>query len=61
VALERNRTRQTKSFDTSILESAMREIDADVTRDAARDNWHAIDNSDEPVETTVDRILHIRR
>jgi hypothetical protein len=39
----------------------MREIDADVARDAARDGWHAIDNGDEPVETTVDRILHIRR
>jgi chloramphenicol 3-O-phosphotransferase len=61
VALERNRTRQTKSFDTSILEEAMREIDLDIARDAARDGWHAIDNSNEPVEATVDRILHIRR
>ena len=34
VALERNRSRGTKSFDTSILEAAMREIDADVARDA---------------------------
>jgi hypothetical protein len=43
------------------IDSAMCEIDADVARDAARDGWHAIDNSDEPVETTVDRILHIGR
>jgi adenylylsulfate kinase-like enzyme len=61
VALERNRSRQTKAFDTSILERAMREIDADVARDATRPGWHAIDNSDESVETTVDRVLSIVR
>jgi adenylylsulfate kinase-like enzyme len=61
VALGRNRSRQTKSFDTSILENAMREIDADVARDAARPGWHAIDNSDESVESTVDRMLSIGR
>ena len=61
VALDRNRSRQTKSFDTSILEGVMREIDADLARDAARPGWHAIDNSDEPIETTVDRILSIGR
>ena len=57
VALERNRTRATKSFDTSVLETVMREIDADLVRDAARDGWHEIDNSDEPIEATVARIL----
>jgi chloramphenicol 3-O-phosphotransferase len=61
VALERNRQRQTKSFDTSILEPVMREIDADLVRDESRDGWHAIDNSDEPVDATVDRILSIPR
>jgi len=61
VALERNQTRQTKAFDTSILEGAMREIDADVARDAARPGWHRVDNSDEPVAATVDRVLSIRR
>lgn len=61
VALDRNRSRRTKSFDTSILERGMREIDAEVARDATRPGWHEIDNSDEAVETTVDRILSIGR
>jgi hypothetical protein len=61
MALERNRTRHTKAFDTSILEDAMRQIDADVARDAARPGWYEIDNSDEPVEATVDRVLSIGR
>jgi hypothetical protein len=61
VALERNRSRQTKSFDTSLLEGVMRQIDADVARDAARPGWHQIDNSDESVESTVDRVLSIGR
>ena len=61
VALGRNRVRQSKSFDTSILEGVMREIDGDLARDARRPGWHVIDNSDEPIEATVDRILSIRR
>lgn len=61
VALDRNRLRQTKSFDTSILEDAMRQIDVDVARDAARPGWHRIDNSDESAAETVDRILSIIR
>ena len=60
VALERNRTRATKSFDTSVLEGVMREIDADLVRDAARDGWHRVDNSDEAVDATVARILALR-
>lgn len=60
VALERNRTRQTKQFDTSILEAAMRKIDGGLEQDAAREMWHGIDNSDEPLETTVDRILALQ-
>jgi adenylylsulfate kinase-like enzyme len=60
VALDRNRSRQTKAFDTSVLEDAMRLIDADVARDAARPGWYAVDNSDESVESTVDRVLSIR-
>ena len=59
VALERNRTRTSKTFDTSILEGVMREIDAGLAEDGSRDRWHLIDNSDEPVEATVDRILSI--
>ena len=61
VALDRNRSRQTKAFDTSILEGVMRQIDADLTRDAARPGWHEIDNSDESAESTVERVLSIGR
>ena len=57
VALERNRTRATKAFDTSVLEGVMRTIDADLARDAGREGWHEIDNSNEPLEATVARIL----
>ncbi len=59
VALERNRTRATKAFDTSVLEGVMRQIDVDLARDAAREGWHDIDNSDEPVAATVARILEL--
>ena len=61
VALERNRSRTTKSFDTGIIESVMREIDGDLARDADRDGWQPIDNSDEDPSTTTQRILSIRR
>jgi len=61
VALARNRARQTKSFDTSILEGVMREIDHDLARDAARPGWHELDNSDESVDSTVERILSLHR
>lgn len=61
VALDRNRSRQTKAFDTSVLEGVMRQIDADVARDAARPGWHEIDNSDESIESTVERVLSIAR
>jgi len=60
-ALERNRSRQTKDFDTSVLEGVMRQIDSDVARDAARPGWHEIDNSDESIESTVQRVLSIAR
>ena len=59
VALERNRRRTSKAFDTGILEDVMREIDAGLADDGARDGWHRIDNSDEHVDATVDRILSI--
>ena len=61
VALERNRSRQTKDFDTSILEGVMRQIDADLARDAARPGWHEIDNSDEGLAATVERILSMQQ
>ena len=61
VALERNRTRQSKAFDTTILEGVMREIDGDLASHAARPGWHDLDNSDEDVGTTVERILALGR
>jgi adenylylsulfate kinase-like enzyme len=57
VALARNRERDTKAFDTSILEGAMREIDGDLAAQAIPDGWHRIDNSGESVEETVERVL----
>lgn len=59
VALDRNRTRQSKSFDTAILEGVMRQIDGELARDGARPRWHELDNSDELVESTVERILSV--
>jgi chloramphenicol 3-O-phosphotransferase len=61
VALQRNRERTHKGFDTSVLEGVMREIDADLVRDAGRPGWHDVDNSDESVGETVQRILSIGR
>ncbi len=61
VALDRNRSRTSKAFDTTILEGAMRSIEADLTRDAARPRWHRVNNSDESVAQTVDAILSIGR
>lgn len=57
VALDRNRARQTKVFDTSILDGVMREIDADLTAQPAPDGWFTLDNADESVSETVDRIF----
>lgn len=61
VALERNRNRTHKSFDTSILEGVMRDIDEQLHADASRSGWHVVDNGDESVDVTVDRILLLAR
>ena len=61
VALQRNRHRSTKSFDTSILEGVMREIDGDISSQPDRPGWHVLDNSDEPIEATAQRVLSIAR
>lgn len=61
VALDRNRTRATKAFDTAILEGVMREIDDDLERAAGRTGWHDLDNSDEAVDATVARIRALER
>lgn len=57
VALERNRSRQTKSFDTSILEDAIREIDADLRRLPVPEGWWIIDNGSVSLEATVDHVV----
>lgn len=61
VALQRNRERRNKSFHTSILEGVMRTIDGDLARDAELPGWHVLDNSDQSVEATVERILPFAR
>jgi adenylylsulfate kinase-like enzyme len=57
VALRRNRDRTTKGFDTSVLDDVIREIDADLAREAIPAGWTRIDNGDEPVGRTVERVL----
>lgn len=57
VALERNRSRATKAFDTSVLEDVMRVIDADLHSLPIRDGWRLIDNGAESLAATVDRVL----
>jgi adenylylsulfate kinase-like enzyme len=59
VALERNRARTHKGFDTSILEGVMREIDGDLARDAGRPGWHELDSSDQTIGETVDAVLRL--
>ena len=59
VALERNRRRQTKAFDTSILEGVMADIDRDLRAEGERPGWHRIDNGHESVDATVERILQL--
>jgi adenylylsulfate kinase-like enzyme len=59
VALERNRARTHKGFDTSVLDDVIRSIDADLRRESDPDGWHRIDNGAEPVEATVRRILDL--
>ena len=57
VAIRRNRERQTKAFDTSVLDDVIVRLDADLARDAVPAGWLKLDNGDEPVTATVDRIL----
>lgn len=61
VALRRNRARTNKAFDTAILENVMRRLDEDMDRDRVPDGWRTLDNSDESVDETVERILSIGR
>ncbi len=57
VAMERNRSRTNKSFDTSILDEAIFEIDRTLRDEPLPADWVGIDNSDEAVDATVERVL----
>ena len=58
VALERNRTRTNKTFDTAILESVCREIDERLRRaQLDKKGWTVIDSSALSVAKTVDAII----
>ena len=59
VALERNRQRRTKDFDTSILEGVMREIDADLASEGQRDGWYRLDSGTQTVDDTVREVLDL--
>jgi hypothetical protein len=61
VALRRNRERQTRSFDTSILEGVMHELDG-TSRTSRTDRLGTLlDNSEEPGNATVERFLSFAR
>lgn len=57
VALQRNRERTTKAFDTSVLEDVMRVIDAELRRRPVPDGWVLIDNGAESLAATVVRVV----
>jgi hypothetical protein len=57
VALQRNRMRTTKPFDTSILEGVMSQIDGDLATEPLPDGWLRHDNADETVAETVAWVL----
>ena len=57
VALERNRARTTKAFDTSILEEVMGQIDVDLRSEGLPDRWVRHDNAQESLAETVDWVL----
>lgn len=58
VALERNATRTTKTFDASLLTNAIRELHAAMTKEAFREaGWLVVDSSGRTVTETVASIL----
>ncbi len=57
VALERNRTRTNKGFDTGVLEEPIRGIHAWISTAKFSDDWLRLDSSDLSLEQTVDAIL----
>ena len=57
VALERNRARTTKPFDTSILEGVMAQIDEDLRTEPLPERWLRHDNAEETIRETADSVL----
>ena len=57
IALERNRSRTTKPFDTAVLEEVMVSIDADLATAAVPPGWTVLDTSDEDLAATVERVV----
>jgi len=57
-ALQRNRTRKSKSFDPSILEDTIRRLNGVYDEiDCATAGWHVVDNASQTVEGTVNEVL----
>jgi len=61
VALQRNRERATKTFDTGILDDVIRRLDADLAADRLPDGWTSLDNGGEAVTDTRGRVLELAR
>ena len=59
-ALERNRTRINKSFDTSVLEGVIRSIHAEHSGQTLEADWTVLDTSELSLEETVSRALELR-
>lgn len=57
--LERNRSRTTKSYDTSILEDAIREIDGFLRAEPPPPGWARIDNTSQSIDETADEIMRL--
>ncbi|NJK43569.1 MAG: AAA family ATPase [Pleurocapsa sp. SU_196_0] len=56
VALERNASRDTKPFETGVLEDVIRFLHADLSV-MERHGWHVVDSSDLTLEETVSAVL----
>jgi chloramphenicol 3-O-phosphotransferase len=59
VALERNRTRNNKNFDPSLLEDAIKHIHAWMSAQELPNDWLCIDSSNMSLEQTVNLILEL--
>jgi len=59
-ALERNRTRRNKSFDTSVLKGVIQRIHAEYGGQVLGADWTVLDTSELSLEQTVKKILESR-